>query len=228
MEDFIAKVERMTVSEVEMVLRDNIELYSESEIQILCNAYEKKAHNPSEDNALFASDNDKGTALDDLQGEATAGFSAAEYNLIQAAKRVQVTTTDIHRPYEVISPIIYNTTNRGAFSSLYKKLLKKYSCPPYDKLLVFPSLSPQMKLDGLALITLFDLSSGFEGSVGQRYFDNAFYMSVAEIKLRASELGGHAVVGMKMDFDLDTASWGCFYLQMYGTVVRFLDQSDAL
>ena len=31
-----------------------------------------------------------------------------------------------------------------------------------------------------------------------------------------------AIVGMRQDIDLDTAGWQFFYLQMYGTAVRYL------
>lgn len=139
---------------------------------------------------------------------------------IHIAKKILVTTADLQEPYEVIAPIVYNTTNRGLLSSNYSNLEAKYCQEPFDQLVVAPELSPQKSGDGTLLISLFDPSFTFEGSVGQRHFDKAYYLCVAELKLRALQLGGDAIVGMRMDFDLDTTNWGAFYLQMYGTVVR--------
>jgi hypothetical protein len=34
-------------------------------------------------------------------------------------------------------------------------------------------------------------------------------------------LGAHAVIGMRQDIDLDTTAFQYFYLQMYGTAVKF-------
>jgi len=220
MEDFTTEVERMTLSEIKHILIDKIDLYSESEIQILRYAYESKLHDPAEVNVdpEWAEEINFSTQQD--KEPYKIKISEAEYQFILYAKKIEVTTTDINKPYEIVAPIIFNTTNRGVFSSLYKKLLYKYKNSPYEELLTFPSLSPQTKVDGLTFLTLFDSPAGFEGNVGQRSFDMAFYISIAEMKLRASELGGNAIVGLKMDFDLDTTNFGCFYLQMYGTVVK--------
>ena len=225
MEDFASEVDRMSFADIKLILKDQLELYSDSEIQILRYAYESKRHDPNEINTdpVWAEGID--FSQEDDEKTYQIKISKEEYQSILLAKKIQVTTTDIHNKYEIISPIIYNTTNRGVFSSLYKKLLSKYKNSQYEELLGFPSLSPQTKTDGMALLTLFDLSAGFEGAVGQQSFDLAFYMSIAEMKLRAAELGGNAIVGLTMDFDLDTTNFGCFYLQMYGTVVKLLDST---
>lgn len=87
--------------------------------------------------------------------------------------------------------------------------------------MITPELSPTNKFDGgVYLVSLLDTSFEFEGSIGQSGFDRAFYMCVAEMKMRAYQLGGNAIIGMKMDFDLDTTNASSFYLQMYGTVVK--------
>ena len=75
-------------------------------------------------------------------------------------------------------------------------------------------------MGGVLLLSLFDVANGYEGDVGQNYFDIAYYMSIAEMKIRARQLGGDAIVGLRMDFDLDTTNMSAFYLQMYGTVVK--------
>ena len=60
-----------------------------------------------------------------------------------------------------------------------------------------------------------------EWSVGQNDFEKAFYIAVEELKLRAMQLGADAIIGMRQDIDLDTNGFAFFYLQMYGTAVKF-------
>ena len=61
-----------------------------------------------------------------------------------------------------------------------------------------------------------------EWSVGQSDFELAFYCAVQELKKRGSMLGADAIVGMRQDIDLDTNAFAYFYLQMYGTAVKFI------
>ena len=42
-----------------------------------------------------------------------------------------------------------------------------------------------------------------------------------ELKKRAARMGADAVIGMRQDIDLDTNAFTYFYLQMYGTAVKF-------
>ena len=60
-----------------------------------------------------------------------------------------------------------------------------------------------------------------EFSAGQNDFDKAFYVSVQELKSRASMLNADAIIGLKQDIDLDNRGFQYFYLQMYGTAVKF-------
>ena len=137
-------------------------------------------------------------------------------------REIPVTTADLQQPYEVIGPVFFNTTNKGVFKSAFGKLCDKYSKEPYSVLVKRPAAeSLQSGEFGTFLLSLFDLGLGYEGSVGQWQFDDAYYYSIAELKLRCAEMGGDAVVGMSMDFDLDTDSFAAFYLQMHGTVVKF-------
>ena len=46
-------------------------------------------------------------------------------------------------------------------------------------------------------------------------------MGFQELKKRAALLGADAIVAMRQDIDLDTTSFQIFYLQMYGTAVKF-------
>lgn len=124
-----------------------------------------------------------------------------------------VTTTDIDSPYDIIGPIIYNTTNKGVsgvVSSAYEKLKIKYSDKPFCYLLKTPK---EKSVE----------TSILQRAAGQRDFDDAFYICVAEMKLRCVEMGGNAIVGFRMDFDLDTTNYSSFYLQVYGTAVKIKD-----
>ena len=60
-----------------------------------------------------------------------------------------------------------------------------------------------------------------EFSAGQNDFDKAFFIAVQELKARASILQADAIVSMRQDIDLDTNGFQHFYLQMYGTAVKF-------
>ncbi|MBQ3009625.1 MAG: heavy metal-binding domain-containing protein [Oscillospiraceae bacterium] len=140
---------------------------------------------------------------------------------MQKLRDIPVTTTDLKEPYEVLGPVFFNTTNKGVFSSAFTKLCEKYTKEPYSVLVKRPGgESIQTGEFGSFLLSLFDLGGGYEGSVGQWQFDDAYYYSIAELKLRCAEMGGDAVVGMSMDFDLDTNNAAAFYLQMHGTAVK--------
>lgn len=60
-----------------------------------------------------------------------------------------------------------------------------------------------------------------EWSVGQSDFEKAFFVAVEELKVRAALLGADAIIGMRQDIDLDTNGFQFFYLQMYGTAVKY-------
>ena len=56
---------------------------------------------------------------------------------------------------------------------------------------------------------------------GHNQFDEAFFISVEEIKKRAYYMGADAIIGMKEELNLDTNGFQHFYMQMYGTAVKF-------
>ena len=122
-----------------------------------------------------------------------------------------VTTCDIKQDYDIIAPVYFQLSNKGIFSSTYSQLVSKYT----DKL-------SNMRSNGM--ISQGKVDWGFlygEWSVGQNDFEKAFYIAVEELKLRAMQLGADAIIGMRQDIDLDTNGFAFFYLQMYGTAVKF-------
>lgn len=124
-----------------------------------------------------------------------------------------VTTGDLKRDYEIIGPVYFQVSNKGVFSSTLSKLVKKYE-----------SELDQLKKEGQAP----DVESdwGFlygEFSFGmQNDFDKAFFIAVKELQKRAGLIKADAIIGMRQDIDMDTNQFHSFYLQMYGTAVKYL------
>ena len=126
-------------------------------------------------------------------------------------KEIIVTTGDLQQPHEVIGPVYFQVSNKGLFSSQLGKLKKQYK----DEI-------SQMRKRGQIGTPQADW--GFiigEWSVGQSDFELAFYIAVQELKKRAAMVNADAIIGMRQDIDLDTNAFAYFYLQMYGTAIKF-------
>ncbi|NLM03677.1 MAG: YbjQ family protein [Clostridiales bacterium] len=122
-----------------------------------------------------------------------------------------VTTVDLKKDYDVIGPVYFQVSNKGLFSSTLSKLVKKYSAEIANR-----------KREGIMSGDRADWGFLYgEWSVGQSDFEKAFFVAVEEMKVRAKMLGADAVIGMRQDVDLDTNGFQYFYLQMYGTAVKF-------
>lgn len=129
----------------------------------------------------------------------------------ERARQIIVTTGDLKQDYEIIGPVYFQISNKGLFSSALSQYIKKYQ----DDL---------ARLKQAGQISVERPDWGFlygEWSVGQNDFDKAFYVATQELKARAAMLGADAVICMRQDIDLDTNGFTFFYLQMYGTAVRF-------
>lgn len=127
------------------------------------------------------------------------------------SNNIIVTTGDLQEDYEIIGPIYFQVSNKGLFSSSLSKLVKKHN----EKLM-------NMKKRGTMSMDRPDWGFLYgEWSVGQSDFEKAFFVAVEELKERAAMLGGDAIIGMRQDVDLDTNGFQFFYLQMYGTAVKF-------
>jgi len=130
---------------------------------------------------------------------------------IKMEQNIIVTTWDIKQEYEVIGPIYFQVSNKGLFGSALSKLKKQYQ-----------NEISQMKRKGQVGEARADW--GFlwgEFSVGQSDFEVAFFVAVEELKKRAKMIGANAIIGLRQDIDLDTSAFQYFYLQMYGTAVKF-------
>ena len=134
---------------------------------------------------------------------------AEEYE--DAAEKIIVTTCDLKEDYEIIGPVYFQVSNKGIFSSAYSELVRKYS----NKI-------AEMKRSGNLSKEKADWGFLYgEWSVGQNDFEKAFYIAVEELKKKAALLDADAIIGMRQDIDLDTNGFSYFYLQMYGTAVKF-------
>lgn len=123
-----------------------------------------------------------------------------------------VTTGDLKQDYEVIGPVYFQISNKGLFSSALSKLMKKYM-----------SELQELKKSGLANKEKADWGWLYgEYSFGmQNDFDKAFFIAVKELQQRAKIVGADAIIGMRQDIDMDTTHFQYFYLQMYGTAIKF-------
>jgi uncharacterized protein YbjQ (UPF0145 family) len=128
------------------------------------------------------------------------------------SNKIIVTTGDLKNDYEVIGPVYFSVSNKGLFGSQLGTLIKKYK-----------GEIETLKKESLLTTERADWGAIWgEFSAGQNDYDKAFFIAVQELKSRASILQADAIVSMRQDIDLDTNGFQYFYLQMYGTAVRFL------
>ncbi len=133
----------------------------------------------------------------------------------KTAKKVIVTTGDLHRDYEIIGPVYIQVNNKSnQFSTLRKKHVERL-----EEL----QKSGQGSNDSTSFLEIMELLFLNGGAYnGHSVFDDAFFVAVEELKEKAAWLGADAVVGMRQDIDLDSTGFQYFYLQMYGTAVKYL------
>ena len=127
------------------------------------------------------------------------------------SNNIIVSTADIKAEYEILGPVYFSVSNKGLFGSQLGTLIKKYKSE-IEVLKKTTLLNPERADWGVLW---------GEFSAGQNDFDKAFYVAVQELKIRASILKADAIISMRQDIDIDTNGFQYFYLQMYGTAVKF-------
>jgi len=130
--------------------------------------------------------------------------------LMQNSSNIVVTTADLKCDYEIIGPVFFQVSNKGFLSNELSDLFYKYS----------EQMDNEKEGDISKEKTAWETLYG-EWSLEQSDYEKAFFVAVEELKLRAAMLGADAIVGMKQDIDLETNGFRYFYLQMYGTAVKF-------
>ena len=128
---------------------------------------------------------------------------------------VLVTTGDLKQDYLIIGPVYYQISNKGFFSSKLGKMKKHYT----GEISAMRNRG-QMGSQEDDMSVIWGLVVG-EWSLGHTDFEAAFYISVQELKKQSRLLKADAIIGMRQDIDLDTNNFQFFYLQMYGTAVKF-------
>lgn len=129
----------------------------------------------------------------------------------QQIKSIIVTTGDLKKEYDIIGPVFYQINNKGLFASMLDEKLSIYN-KEIASLYSSGQLSEEWPDYGIFY---------GEWSVGQNDFEKAFYIAAHELKKKARLLGADAIIGMRQDIDIDTSGFKFFYLQMYGTAVKF-------
>lgn len=128
--------------------------------------------------------------------------------------QIIVTTGDITQPYDILGPVYFQVSNKGLFGSSLDKLKSRY----YEEI-------KRMKSQGNMSESCSDWGFLYgEWSVGQNDFEAAFFIATEELKKRAKLVGADAIICMRQDIDMDTNGFAYFYLQMYGTAVKFKNQ----
>lgn len=127
-----------------------------------------------------------------------------------------VSTGDIKKEYEIIGPVYFQVSNKPeGFSS---STLTEYQ-EIYEK--EVGQLKQSGKVEEMETGSVKWECVFGEWCLGQSHFEIAFFIAVEELKKRAKMLGADGIIFMRQDIDLDKEAFQYFYLQMYGTAVRF-------
>ncbi len=119
------------------------------------------------------------------------------------ASEVVVSTESLSEPFETIGPVYTVTTNRGSVLDMAARDLGIHS----------------QAIGGGEIVS----ALVFGDSVANfKAFPIAFKVCTESLKKQAAALGGDAVIGVRMNFDLDRSGVGimAFTMQLFGTAVR--------
>lgn len=153
--------------------------------------------------------------LMDSDAEKKQKYEKWLHEVYEPVNRIQVTTCDIHNhKYEIIRPCFYQVSNKGWFNDKLRNEL----CDPIAKKYDNDNNHEQES----------ESAFGFffygEASVHQEEFGKAFSVAIVNLKKQAVLAGGDAIIGYRQNIEIDTDNnhaW--FYLQCYGTIVKFTD-----
>ena len=136
------------------------------------------------------------------------------------SSEIILTTGDLKQDYEVLGPVYFQLSNRGGGlfkASVFSTLKTKYSAQ-IQALKNAGGINTKPEVTRAARFL-----GGIVGEFAQEPtdFEISFYIATQEIKKRAAFMGAHGIVCIRQDIDLDSTGFQYFYLQMYGTAVRF-------
>jgi uncharacterized protein YbjQ (UPF0145 family) len=120
-----------------------------------------------------------------------------------SAGQVVVSTTTLSEPFTTLGPVHAVTTdNHGVLTAAAKKLgIEMEAIGAFEFLSAMQPGEARVKLEAIPV---------------------AFTVCVEQLKREAAKIGGDAVVGMRMNYDLDRTGSGiqAFTMQLFGTAVR--------
>lgn len=118
---------------------------------------------------------------------------------------ILVTTVDLKQDYEILEPVYFQTTNLsgGIFSGR----------PLFNLVKQYASEIKSREKQGLMVAT-----TNHVPEWGQNTLEEAFFVTVQELKKRAGLLGADAIIGMRQDIVFFRDSF--FTFQVYGTAVK--------
>jgi|SRR5699024_5282703 len=125
-------------------------------------------------------------------------------------KDIIITTNDLKEEYEIIGPVYYHVSNKGFFTSKLSKLIDKYK-----------KELKQLKTEEIQGKTNWKLAFGEHALTVDNRFDKAFYVAARELQEIAKKMNADAIIGMRQSIELDRVGFQYFYLQLYGTAVKF-------
>ena len=129
---------------------------------------------------------------------------------------VIITTGDIKNAYTILQPIFVQISNIGVLKNQFDLLELKHH--EYLKVLQEKGvLTAETKTRKHGTLMLNEQKPD---AIGFR-MEKAFYIALEEMKQRATQINGQAIVYMRYETDFRSQTQGEFYLQMYGTVVQF-------
>jgi len=118
-------------------------------------------------------------------------------------KDIIITTMDWNqRPYEVVGTVYFQVRNSG---KPHKELLKKYKS----------ELEEMRKTEKLP-----ETPKGSFNWTGSE-LEECFFIGQEELKKRANILQADAIIGFTESTDIYNDSGNWFFMQMYGTAIRF-------
>lgn len=115
-----------------------------------------------------------------------------------------ITTCDVKQNYQVLCPICVQISNNVALCRNFNKLIKEYQ-----------NKSNTPKDNGASKLLT-------DAKAEKNKFEQIFFIGVEELKKRAQAVGANAIIGMRQDFEIGENDYDYFYLQIYGTAVKFI------
>jgi hypothetical protein len=132
-------------------------------------------------------------------------------------KNMIVSTGDINKEYEIIGPVYFQVSNKPEGFSPSR--LSEYKDNYIKEVEQLKRSGKVEEIDDGSV--KWECVFG-EWCLGQSSFEIAFFIAIEELKKRAKMLGANGIIFMRQDIDLDKEAVQYFYLQMYGTAVRFI------